>query len=159
MEQLNDNLLQIEQFNHKLISKHGHHDLDKLNSHGIYNYSDLLDVQSAKRLRAYRRNKSKQPTNPFTLDNPSAKFSDLIKQRQSKISKRRNLAHYEYIMDEFRPDYQEVNIDFSIIPQYNNFSVQIGPNETFAENEHPNIQPKRPISIVNYEMNITKAAQ
>lgn len=60
-------------------------------------------------------------------------------------------------MDEFRPDYQAVNIDFSMIPQYNNFTVEIGPNETFAENQHPNIKPSTEIFIVNYEMNTTKS--
>lgn len=55
MEELDENLRSIQKYNHKLIRKHGHDDLEKLTQKGIFNYADFMDVETNKKLKKWRK--------------------------------------------------------------------------------------------------------
>ena len=67
---MNNNLEEIQKYNHKLIKRHGHQDLDKLKEEGIYNYADFMDVQTTKKLKKWRRDKRKKTEQAMDLDSP-----------------------------------------------------------------------------------------
>lgn len=68
MEQLHNDLQAIQQYNRKLIKKHGHQDLQKLKEAGIYNYADFLDVETTKKLKKWRKQKKSKVAKTFDLD-------------------------------------------------------------------------------------------
>ena len=76
MEELDENLRSIQKYNHKLIRKHGHDDLEKLKQKGIFNYADFMDVETNKKLKKWRKQRRREAAQISDKELSSFNFID-----------------------------------------------------------------------------------